>query len=672
MRSMLHEGAGLVPNSRILWEIQQFAGRPPVETAANLYIDLQRQARTALRRGEMRRNAVAGWESLGRYQRETREIFLNCIGGLPPSQGTARTVSRRETDRFTLETVLLPVGKGSLASANLYLPLHREGRGPAALVVVGHTDQGKADPEYQYLAQALVHAGFVTLVLDPLGEGERFEHYEPEMDFQPIQGCSGEHDLLDWKCKLLGFSLARYFIRDGIAALDYLATREEVDPERIALTGHSGGGTQTCMLMLAAGDRFACAAPCTYVTDTQAMMECGVDPDNEMIWPGSVANGLDYIDMLAGMAPKPILLLTVQNDFFPREGTLRTFEAACRFWEQAGSEYTPEMVTVESQHSYTRKLARSAADFFSRCLLKKPAGFSSFCFSPLPDSALWCTSGGILPKEYPQMRTLHQELVDELETCRKERAALFPGEVEDGLSQRLHLDRILPEDRMVRRVYHEGTCGHYAYRCLVWRPQEGYWNNGVLLRDMRLGDRPLPTAVALWPEGLSRLAEHSNWIHRTVRNGWQVLVMDLAASGSLLPAPLGSTMYIGWGTMFKLNAYLIQLQDSLFGLRVRQAAAAVRMLEGWEEAQKSSLRFYGEGEFARYASLASLLTGVPAFSDGNYQPYEEIVRERYHDQTHTYEWIFPSALRLLGPEEIRNHPKLQARDPSGEAPDGSR
>ncbi len=67
MRSMLHEGAGLVPNSRILWEIQQFAGCPPVETAANLYIDLQRQARTALRRGEMRRNAVAGWESLGRY-----------------------------------------------------------------------------------------------------------------------------------------------------------------------------------------------------------------------------------------------------------------------------------------------------------------------------------------------------------------------------------------------------------------------------------------------------------------------------------------------------------------------------------------------------------------------------------------------------------------------------
>ena len=673
MRSMLHEGTDLVPTSRTLWEIQQLAGHPPVETAANLYIDAQRQARTALDRGELRRSAVEGRESLLQYQRETRELFLGCIGGLPPpGEGQARTVKRQERESFVLESVVLPVGRGSLASANLYLPLHRQGKCPAVLVVVGHTDRGKADPEYQYLAQALVHAGFAALVLDPLGEGERFEHYEPEMDYQPIQGCSGEHDLLDWKCKLLGFSLARYFVRDGIAALDYLASREEVDPGRIALTGHSGGGTQTCMLMLAAGERFACAAPCTYVTDTQAMLECGVDPDNEMIWPGSIANGLDYIDMLAGMAPKPILLLTVQNDFFPREGTLRTFENACRLWKQAGSECPPEMVTVESQHSYTQKLSRSAADFFSRRLLERPADFSSFSFTPLPDSALWCTPDGILPKEYPHMRTLHMELADELDSCRKQRAALTPDEVKEALSRRLHLDRLLPVERMVRRVYHEGTCGHYAYHCLVWRPQEGYWNNGVLLRDMRLGDKPLPTVIALWPEGLSRLAGHSNWLHRTVRNGWQVLVMDLAASGSLLPAPLGSTMYIGWGTMFKLNAYLIQLQDSLFGLRVRQAAAAVRMLGQWDGAQKDSLRFYGEGEFARYAAYASLMTGVPAFSDGNYQPYEEIVRERYHDQTHTHEWIFPSALRLADTgEDVLNNPKLQARDPSGERPDGS-
>lgn len=130
-------------------------------------------------------------------------------------------------DGFVLEIILLQPRLGAWATANMYLP----------------------------------------------AQGERFEHYEAEMGFQPIQGCSGEHDLLDWKAKLLGWSLARYFVHDGICSLDYLASRTDIDDSCIGLTGHSGGGTQACMLMLAAGDRLACAAPCAYVTDAQAMVE---------------------------------------------------------------------------------------------------------------------------------------------------------------------------------------------------------------------------------------------------------------------------------------------------------------------------------------------------------------------------------------------------------------
>ena len=668
MRSMLREGFALQPTARTLWEIQEKSLRVPVETATNLYRDVRQQAEQALREGEKRRLAVRDGASLRAYQAEVRAIFLNCIGGLPEANRAdqASIVGRRPCGGFTLEKVLLSPREGAWATADVYVPKGRTEPGPAVLITVGHTDRGKADPEYQYVAQMMACAGFVALVLDPLGEGERFEHYESEMDFQPIQGCSGEHDLLDWKAKLMGLSLARYFLQDGVAALDYLASRADVDPARVALTGHSGGGTQTCMLMLAAGDRFACAAPCAYVSDTRAMMDCGVDPDNEMIWPGSVAQGLDYVDMLAGMAPKPILLLTNQHDFFPREGTLRAHEAAKALWRAAGSDTPPGLVTAESQHAYPQTLARAAAMFFSRHLTGQEADLSGFEFAPLPDRELWCTPEGTLLKAYPAMRTIHDELLSELAECERERRREPDEAALAWLSEALHMERVAltPEPR----VYGEGVCGHYAYRLLAWRPQEGHWSAGALLRDMRRGDAALPTVIALWPEGLARLAEHAHWIHSALRQGWQVLVLDVAASGALAPAEIGHAgMHIGWGTMFILNAYLLQLGDSLFGLRARGVLAALRMLRDWPEADAARICFYGEGEMSRLAAVASLLTHTPACLKGDCQPFGEIVRERYHDQTHTHAWAFPGVLRHLDTGDMERQLRqqgLQAPDPS--------
>lgn len=674
VRSMLREGETLRPTARTLWEIQQLAGKLPVETATNLYLDILRQLQEALGRGEGRR--AAALQELPRCQQQTRELFLNCIGGLPEPEGSpARLIGRESYGAFTLERVLLSPAPGALASANVYIPAGRDGRGPALLLVVGHTDRGKADPEYQYVAQAMAHAGLLTLVLDPLGEGERFEHYEQGLDFQPIQGCSGEHDLLDWKCKLLGESLARYFIRDGLCALDYLASRADVDPGRIALSGHSGGGAQTLMLMLAAGERFACAAPCAYVSDVRAMLECGVDPDNEMVWPGSLAAGLDDIDFLLGMAPKPLLLLSTQQDFFPREGTLRTLQRARSLWQALGGP-APELATASSQHAYTPSLAQAAARFFSRQLLGKEADFSSFSFSPLPDRQLWCTPEGILPKAFPGMRTLHDSLCGKLEALRRRREGLSLPQVREWLQGAAHCGRIA--HAIAPRVYAEGVCGHYLYRCICWRPQEGYWNNGILLRDMRQppppnADAPLPTAIALWPQGTARLSEHAHWLHCACAGGWQVLVMDTAASGPLLPAPLGgSNMYIGWGTMYKLHTYLLQLGDSLFGLRLRQVLAALRMLKAWPEADGKRLLLYAEGEPSRLAGTAALLSGIPVCADSGYQPYEQIVRERYHDQTNTHEWIFPGALQWLDADKMQHWIQsegLQAPDPAGAPPE---
>ena len=64
---------------------------------------------------------------------------------------------------------------------------------------------------------------------------------------------------------LLGTSLARYRIWDGIRGLDYLASRPDVDPAQLGCVGNSGGGTLTAYIA-ALDPRVKAAAICCYIT----------------------------------------------------------------------------------------------------------------------------------------------------------------------------------------------------------------------------------------------------------------------------------------------------------------------------------------------------------------------------------------------------------------------
>jgi len=57
----------------------------------------------------------------------------------------------------------------------------------------------------------------------------------------------GEHSMAARSVLLTGTNIARWFIWDGIRAVDYLETRADVDPKRIAVAGNSGGGTQSAV-----------------------------------------------------------------------------------------------------------------------------------------------------------------------------------------------------------------------------------------------------------------------------------------------------------------------------------------------------------------------------------------------------------------------------------------
>jgi hypothetical protein len=279
-------------------------------------------------------------------------------------------------------------------TANLYLPLNRPaGRTAAVLFLSGHHNTAKVVPEYQIVCQTLARAGLIVLAQDPVGQGERLSYFDPETQTNAVGIGTRDHDYAGAQARLLGDTLARYMLHDAMRGIDYLISRPEVDAAKIGVTGNSGGGTQTSLMMLA-DPRVAAAAPATFIMNRETYQRTGQPQDAEQIWPGFTGAGLDHEDILLALAPKPVCVLAVTSDFFPIEGTRRSVTRARRFWELAGRGGSLELVEDDSTHAYTPKLAQAAARFFARHLLGTEVDLTGFEPQPFPPERLHATKAG--------------------------------------------------------------------------------------------------------------------------------------------------------------------------------------------------------------------------------------------------------------------------------------
>ena len=135
----------------------------------------------------------------------------------------------------------------------------------------GHTVNGKASETYQSFAQGLARLGYVVLIFDPVGQGERLEYANKEWSPRPRPGVE-EHLYAGNQQFLVGEFIGAWMAWDGIRALDYLLSRKEVDPRHIGVTGNSGGGTQTTWLC-GLEQRWTMAAPNCFITTYRRDLE---------------------------------------------------------------------------------------------------------------------------------------------------------------------------------------------------------------------------------------------------------------------------------------------------------------------------------------------------------------------------------------------------------------
>jgi hypothetical protein len=166
---------------------------------------------------QSRETAVAAVRTVAQAEERKQVIrrkLLDALGGLPAYDGplNARVTGQIRADGYVIEKVIYESLPGYYVTANLYRP-DRPGRYPGVLLQAGHTQEGKAEPQWQ--AANLALKGFVSLAFDPAGQGEREQTYDPLLK-APAAGWSvNEHIHQGAQAALAGEGLARYFIWDA-------------------------------------------------------------------------------------------------------------------------------------------------------------------------------------------------------------------------------------------------------------------------------------------------------------------------------------------------------------------------------------------------------------------------------------------------------------------------
>ena len=606
------------------------------DVADQLAAQLRRRADAAFAQAGAERAALNTPAAFAARRQRLREGMLDSIGGLPdlPARVPATCTGVVEDNGFTIERLLLETLPGVLATANLYLPRAGAGRLPAVLFLSGHARQAKAHDEYQRVCRSLARAGIAALALDPAGQGERLQSLDPETGAERVGWGTTEHSYAGLQCSLAGASIARYFIADAMQALTYLASRPELDPSRLGVTGNSGGGTQSAYLIFL-DERLACGAPCTYITSRQAYMATGQPHDAEQnIWR-AVAMGLDYADLAAGLAPRPLLLGAVAGDFFRIDGTLEAYAHLRQVYGLFGRAEDVYLTVAPGTHFFSDALRETVVRFFRRHLLGQevdlPRGLAS-CAPPaesplgavwavapepsehIPAEALRVTARGQVALEHPAART-----VFELNAAQwRARPRPSPPEALAHLRQAVLGDR--PQPPLWVREIASGP---------GWARRYTFSEPDIAVPLILLGSQGEgPLAVVALREGTPAVAARGEVLAALAAREGRLLLFDARGCGAAAQRPVNPRSGPGpHGSLHKLNSDAMMLGDTLLAMR---AFDALRVLQ-YAHRIARQVRVLGEGSAGLALLLAANLDGSVAGGcfAGLPATFSDLVERRY-------------------------------------------
>jgi dienelactone hydrolase len=373
------------------------SGIPSGSHIGNLYPFVQGQAdRSPLELSFLRSEfkSLAEWQPVARVR-----IFDHLFYAPPPTAPQAQLIRRTDKGAYIEEYLTFQTTPDLRVPAYVLIPT--KATRPAPGIVVLHSHDGvylwgkekvvAADDEHPWLtafkgrsyggrsiAVELARQGYVVITIDAFYWGERrmlldddppaYRERPRSMTDQEIQAFNGRasqnESLVARSLFTAGITWPGVLLWDDIRTLDYLASRPEVDPRRLACVGLSLGGYRS-FLLAALDQRIQAAVDVGWMTSFAAQIKQHVI---NTVGLSFHINGLyrymDLPDLAALIAPRAVLVINGSRDrLFALDGVKAAFDKIARCYGKAGASERQRCRLYDVPHEFNLDMQADAWDW---------------------------------------------------------------------------------------------------------------------------------------------------------------------------------------------------------------------------------------------------------------------------------------------------------------------
>ncbi len=478
---------------------------------------------------------------------------------------------------------------GLYVPANLYIPDNITRPVPAILYQCGHARTQKV--HYQPHPHRYAELGFVCLIVETVQYGEVFgEHW----------GCYA-NGWFNWYSR--GYTPAGVETWNGIRGLDLLSEMPEVDPEKLGVTGISGGGALTWYIAAIDPRIKAAATVCGNSTLEAQICTRTIDGHCDcMMFINTYRR--DFHDIGALIAPRPLFIAQADRDGLNTiESATEVYESLKNFYGLFDAEENIDFISTPGGHSYHPDSRKAIFSFFMRHLMDKnflpediadvsPEALLSeddlrvYLDGPPPDDITTHIQDSFISKpEPPEINS-----VDELKATRN----LVVKSLKEQTFGAFPLHHVSFDSEMVFRTLDRAEYGSEIFSFNT----EDEWRIKLDVRYRSARDAKKPLMIVL------RNPDEKRWDGESfisgLREDWNIAYVELRGIGEA-----------GWAPelQWHVRRAAAWMGRTIASMRVYDLLRTIEFARGLPDVDAGHIGIAARGEMASIALYAALLDG---------------------------------------------------------------